>query len=120
MDVDPTADICDRIDSYAGVIGNVPWRGESMKRFHVFVAAIVFTVLVSSCAKTPDEQVKQAEAALEAAEEAGAQRYAPDAWRRAKESMERLNAELSVQEEKFRVFRNFKTAKTCIRPCSML
>jgi DNA repair exonuclease SbcCD ATPase subunit len=82
-----------------------------MKRFHVFVAAIVFTVLVSSCAKTPDEQVQQAEAALEAAEEAGAQRYAPDAWRRAKESMERLNAELSVQEEKFRLFRNFKTAR---------
>jgi hypothetical protein len=83
-----------------------------MKRFHVIAAVIAVALLVSSCAKTPEEQIQQAGAALEAAEAAGAQRYAPDAWSRAKQSMERLNAELSAQEEKFRPFRNFKTAET--------
>jgi hypothetical protein len=83
-----------------------------MKLFYVFTVAIVVTVLVSSCAKTPEEQIQRAGTALEAAEAAGAQRYAPDTWSRAKQSMERLNAELSAQEEKFRLFRNFKTAKT--------
>ena len=83
-----------------------------MKRFHVFAAAFVVAVLVSSCAKTPEEQIQQAGSALEAAEAADAQRYAPDAWSRAKQSMDRLNAELSAQEEKFRPFRNFKTAKS--------
>ena len=83
-----------------------------MKRFHVFAAAFVVAVLVSSCAKTPEEQIQQAGSALEAAEAADAQRYAPDAWSRAKQSMDRLNAELSAQEEKFRLFRNFKTAKS--------
>ena len=82
-----------------------------MKRFHVFAAAFVVAVLVSSCAKTPEEQLQQAGAALESAEAADAQRYAPDAWSRAKQSMERLNAELSAQEEKFRLFRNFKAAE---------
>ena len=83
-----------------------------MKRFRVFAAAIVVAVLAISCAKTPEEQIQQAGAALEAAQAAGARSYAPDAWRRANESMERLNAELSAQEEKFRLFRNFKTART--------
>ena len=82
-----------------------------MKRFYFFAAAIVVAVLVSSCAKTPEEQIQQAEAALGTAEAADAQRYAPDAWSRSKESMERLNAELSAQEEKFRLFRNFKAAE---------
>jgi len=83
-----------------------------MKRFYIFAIAIAVAVLVSSCAKTPEEQIQQAGAALESAEAADAQRYAPDAWGRAKQSMERLNAELSAQEEKFRLFRNFKTAGT--------
>ena len=83
-----------------------------MKRLFVFAVAIAVAVLVGSCAKIPEEQIRQAEAALEAAEAAGAQRYAPDAWSRAKQSMERLNAELSAQDEKFSLFRNFKTAKT--------
>jgi DNA repair exonuclease SbcCD ATPase subunit len=83
-----------------------------MKRLFVFAVAIAVAVLVGSCAKIPEEQIQQAEAALEAAEAAGAQRYAPDAWSRAKQSMERLNAELSAQDEKFSLFRNFKTAKT--------
>jgi hypothetical protein len=83
-----------------------------MKRFVVFVLALIVVVLVTSCAEAPDEQVQQAKSALEAAQTAGAERYGRDAWSRAKEAMEKLNAELVVQDEKFRFFRNFSTART--------
>ena len=83
-----------------------------MKRFHVFAVMVAVAVLFSSCLRIPEEQIQQAGTALEAAEAAGARTYAPDAWSRARQAMERLNAELSVQDEKFRLFRNFKTART--------
>ena len=83
-----------------------------MKRFVVVVLSVVVTLLVTSCAKLPEAEIDQAGTALAAAETAGAQKYAPDAWNRAKQAMERLNAELSAQGEKFRLLRNFKTAGT--------
>lgn len=83
-----------------------------MKRFVVVVLSVVVTLLVISCAKLPEAEIDQAGTALAAAEAAGAQKYAPDAWNRAKQAMERLNAELSAQGEKFRLLRNFKTAGT--------
>lgn len=83
-----------------------------MKRLIVFAFSIVVVLLVSSCAKPPDAQIQQAGAALEAAEAAGARKYAPDAWNRANQAMERLNAELSAQDQRFILFRNFKTAGT--------
>lgn len=83
-----------------------------MKRFHVFAVMVAVAVLFSSCLRVPEEQIQQAGSALEAAETAGARTYAPDAWSRARQAMEKLNAELSVQDEKFSLFRNFKTART--------
>jgi hypothetical protein len=83
-----------------------------MKRFVVVVLSVVVTLLVISCAKLPEAEIDQAGTALAAAEAAGAQKYAPDAWNRAKQAMEMLNAELSAQGEKFRLLRNFKTAGT--------
>ena len=83
-----------------------------MKRLIVFAFSIVVVLLATSCAKSPDAQIQQAGTALAAAEAAGAQKYAPDAWNRAKQAMERLNAELSAQDQKFRLLRNFKTAGT--------
>jgi DNA repair exonuclease SbcCD ATPase subunit len=83
-----------------------------MKRFVVVVLSVVVTLLVISCAKLPEAEIDQAGTALAAAEAAGAQKYAPDAWNRAKQAMERLNAELSAQDQKFRLLRNFKTAGT--------
>ena len=83
-----------------------------MKRFHVFAVMVAVAVLFSSCLRAPEEQIQQAGSALEAAEAADARTYAPDAWSRARQAMEKLNAELSVQDEKFRLFRNFKTART--------
>jgi hypothetical protein len=82
-----------------------------MKRFYGLVLAIVVVLLVSSCARTPEESAKRAGDALEEAEAAGAQRYAPEAWSRAQQAMDRLDAELAAQAEKFRLFRSFKAAE---------
>jgi len=81
-----------------------------MKRVVVVALSVVVTLLVISCAKPPEATIDQAGTALAAAEAAGAQTYAPDAWNRAKRAMERLNAELSAQDQKFRLLRNFNTA----------
>lgn len=83
-----------------------------MKRFVVVALSVVVTLLVISCAKPPEAKIDQAGTALAAAEAAGAQKYAPDAWNRAKQAVERLNAELSAQDQKFRLLRNFNTAGT--------
>jgi hypothetical protein len=82
-----------------------------MKRLIGFAFSIVIALLVSSCARTPEADIQQAATALAAAEAAGAPQYAPDAWSRTKESMERLNAELSAQDQRFRLFRNFSRAR---------
>jgi len=83
-----------------------------MKRLIVFAFSIVVTLFVTSCAKPPEAQIQQAGNALEAAEAAGSQKYALDAWNRAKQAMEMLNAELSTQDQRFRLFRNFNNART--------
>jgi len=83
-----------------------------MKRLGVIAFSVVVVLLVTSCAKPPEETIQQAGSALEAAEAAGARKYAPDAWNRANQAMERLNAELSAQDQRFILFRNFKTAGT--------
>lgn len=83
-----------------------------MKRLIVFALSIVVALVVTACAKSPEVQIQQAGTALEAAEAAGAQVYAPDAWNRAKQAMERLNAELSAQDQRLRLFRNFNNART--------
>jgi DNA repair exonuclease SbcCD ATPase subunit len=83
-----------------------------MKRIVIFAFSIVVALLVTSCAKSPETLIQQAETALEAAEAAGAQTYAPDAWNRAKQAMESLNAELSAQNQRFGLFRNFNSARS--------
>lgn len=83
-----------------------------MKRFIVLAFPIAVILIVASCARPPGPQTEQAEAALEAAEAAGAQKYAPDAWNKAKQAMERMNAELAAQDKKFSLFRTFKKART--------
>jgi hypothetical protein len=89
-----------------------PVKEGSLKRLIVVAFSIVVVLLVTSCAKPPDAQIQQAGAALETAEAAGAQKYAPDAWNRAKQARERLNAELSAQDQRFRLFRNFNNVRT--------
>ena len=76
---------------------------------------LVFSLLIAlflvGCAKAPDELVQQARSALQAAEAAGAPIHAPAAWDRAKQAMQRLEAELAKQGERTKLLRRYASAR---------
>jgi len=78
-----------------------------MKRFGLFALLIVMILAVAGCGKAPDTKLAQATAALQAAEAAGAPQYAPDAWDRAKQAVDKMKAELAAQGKRFALFRNY-------------
>ena len=83
-----------------------------MKRLNLIALSIVIVAFMAGCGKVPDAQLKQAEAALHAAEAAGAPQYAPDAWSRAEKAAERMKAEREVQDKRFVLFRSYAKVKT--------
>lgn len=82
-----------------------------MKRFSVFALSLAVVAFMTGCGKPPEALVQQATAALQAAQDAGAPKYAPDAWTRAQQAMDKLKAELAAQVRKFSLFRNYGTAR---------
>lgn len=55
----------------------------------LFLVLVVFLAFASGCAKKPDEELSSAEAALKAAQDAGAQELAPEEYKSAEELIER-------------------------------
>ena len=58
--------------------------------------------------------------ALQAAEDAGAPQYAPEAWNRAKEAADRMKAELEAQSKRFALFRNYGKVRTLAEQAARL
>ena len=83
-----------------------------MKKRFLVVLAAVFALVLNSCARPPEDQVQQANSALQGAESEGASQYAPEAWNRAKQASENLSKELQLQSSRFSLFRNFRKAGT--------
>ena len=83
-----------------------------MKRLYLLGLSILVVLLFVGCGKAPDAQLKQATAALQAAEAAGAPQYAADAWSRAKQAVDQLKAELDKQAKRFGLFRSYGKART--------
>ena len=77
----------------------------------LLVAAALAALLVVGCAKPPEDLVQKAKAALQAAEAAGAPAHAPAAWDRAKQAMQRLEAELAKQADKTKLLRRYGPAR---------
>jgi len=82
-----------------------------MKRLILIALGLVILLVFTGCGKAPDAQLKAATAALQAAEDAGAPRYAPEAWNRAKQAMDKMKAELDKQSKKS-LFRNYGKVKS--------
>ena len=84
-----------------------------MRRNSLFALAVVVVValLISGCSKPPESQIQQATAAFQAAEAAGAATFAPEAWNRAKQAMDRLRAELDAQGKKNGLLRSYRQAR---------
>ena len=87
-----------------------------MRKNQVFVGVLllVVAVLAVGCAKPPQQEIDGAKAALAAAEQSEAPKYAADAWDKAQQGMNAVNAELEAQQAKFALFRSYTKAKQLI------
>lgn len=75
------------------------------------VALLAVALFTVSCAKPPQQEIDQAKAALAAAEQAEAPKYAPEAYDQAQSAMNAVNAELAAQNNKFALFRSYTKTK---------
>jgi colicin import membrane protein len=72
----------------------------------------VLTVLgMAACSKPPEQAMQAGSAALEEAKAAGAETYAPDALQAAQDALNRAEAEKKAQDEKFVLFRSYKSSE---------
>jgi hypothetical protein len=87
-----------------------------MRKSQVFVGVLllVAAVLAVGCAKPPQQEIDAVKAALTAAEQAEAPKYAAEAWDKAQQAMNAVNAELEAQNAKFALFRSYTKAKQLI------
>ena len=74
----------------------------------VFLSSIVLGL--SACADPPEPAIQSARAALSTADGAGAAEYAPQSLGAAEAALQALETELTVQEEKFAMFRDYEEA----------
>ena len=77
------------------------------------VAAMTLT-LAAGCAKPPQQDVDSLKAAMTAAEQAEAPKYAADAWNAAQQAQNAVNAEVEAQANKFALFRSYTKTKELI------
>ena len=78
------------------------------------VMLLVVARLAVGCAKPPQQEIDAAKAALTAAEQAEAPKYAAAEWDKAQQAMNAVNAELEAQQAKFALFRSYTKAKQLI------
>ena len=87
-----------------------------MRKSQVVVGVLLLfaAVLAVGCAKPPQQEIDAAKAALTAAEQSEAPKYAAEAWDKAQQGMNAVNAELEAQQAKFALFRSYTKAKQLI------
>lgn len=78
----------------------------------LLVLAVV--VLAVGCAKPPQAELDAMKAALQAAEQAEAPKYAAADWDKAQQAVNAANAEVEAQNAKFALFRSYTRAKQLI------
>ena len=77
------------------------------------IAALTLAV-AAGCAKPPQQEIDALTAAVTAAEQAEAPKYAADAWSNAQQARNAVNAELEAQANKFALFRSYTKTKELI------
>lgn len=84
---------------------------QSVVRGLVLVAALG----LAGCGGPPEDEIQGAQAALSGAREAGADRYAPEAYGKAEETLAQANAEVEAQQGRFVLMRSYGRAKQLLR-----
>lgn len=73
---------------------------------------VIMTILATAgCADPPTEQIQEAEKALKEARESGASTYSPDEYAKLEGTLDALRKEVSEQDGKFAVFRDYGKAQ---------
>lgn len=78
------------------------------------VALVAFVVVLASCAKVPQVEIDAAKAAIEAAKAGSADRYVPETFNAANDSLNAALAETETQNAKFVLFRNYDHVKALV------
>ena len=70
--------------------------------------------VVAGCSKPPTQEMEAAKAKLEAARTAQADQYAPTEWQAAQDAMNAADQEITAQNAKMALMRNYKQAKALV------
>jgi len=84
------------------------------RKLAVLGVAALILVVAAGCAKPPQQEIDALKAAMTAAEQAEAPKYAADAWNGAQQAMNAVNAEVEAQANKFALFRSYTKTKELI------
>jgi hypothetical protein len=84
------------------------------RRLAVLGVAVLTLAVAAGCAKPPQQEIDALKAAMTAAEQAEAPKYAADAWNSAQQAMNAVNAEVEAQANKFALFRSYTKTKELI------
>lgn len=81
---------------------------------YVLVGFAALTMLTTSCAKLPQEELDAATAAVDAAKAVEAQRYLAADFNALQDSMNKATTMIETQKSKFSLFRSYKEAKALL------
>jgi chromosome segregation ATPase len=84
------------------------------KNVLVGLLVLVVAILAVGCAKPPQQELDAMKAAMQAAEQAEAPKYAAAEWDKAQQAVNAANAEVEAQNAKFALFRSYTKAKQLI------
>ncbi|TSA26286.1 MAG: hypothetical protein D4R67_08125 [Bacteroidetes bacterium] len=84
------------------------------KLFLMLVGLGTILMLTTSCAKLPQEDMDAANASIEAAKAAEADRYVPAEFNALQDTMTKATTEIEAQKSKFSLFRSYKAAKVLL------
>lgn len=79
-------------------------------RNHLLLATLMLLLPLAACAP-PEEEIQTAETALDDAQAAGAQTYAPETWNEAQQTLEAAKTEIEVQQAKNFITRSYQDAR---------
>ncbi|MGD9900891.1 MAG: hypothetical protein AB7T22_17330 [Calditrichaceae bacterium] len=85
-----------------------------IQRFLTMIVAGIMIFMMTGCADAPQAELDEANAALEAARSAGADRYVADKFAQAQTALDAATAEITKQNDKFAFSRNYDEAKNML------
>ncbi|OGH56562.1 MAG: hypothetical protein A3I06_08825, partial [Candidatus Lindowbacteria bacterium RIFCSPLOWO2_02_FULL_62_12] len=83
-----------------------------MMKKHLWILVLIPSLLFAGCAKPPEQDMAQADEAMQAAMAAQAEVYAQTDHALAQDALSKAQAEVEAQKAKFALFRNYGEAKS--------